>query len=254
MFGIRALLRAARAGAAAWRLWTVGAGAVGVASSLLATPFLPSLTFAAAAAALFVLVRRPPRGAPHARPLARVARHAWQLHASMRKILLRCASSWLAPCLPLRFRAPSAAASAPAAASCRSRPSHRRADAPRARALSASASAAAQALPGLAVRVLLLFRPYRRYLARCFGSAACGAAEAALFAPRKRVLFAHLASLGDDPDVLDLGAGTGVNARLLPTNVKRLTAVEPNPEMVCAYECATGHALACRALSPHARR
>ena len=76
--------------------------------------------------------------------------------------------------------------------------------------------------------------PYQRYLARMFDSAACHAAESAFFASRKRALFAHLSALGDDPAVLDLGAGAGVNARYLPPNVKRITAVEPNQEMVRA--------------------
>ncbi len=82
------------------------------------------------------------------------------------------------------------------------------------------------------MRVLRYLPPYRRYLARVLDSAACHAAESTFHAPRKRALFAHLSALGDDPAVLDIGAGSGVNARYLPPNVKRLTAVEPNHELV----------------------
>jgi hypothetical protein len=77
----------------------------------------------------------------------------------------------------------------------------------------------------------MLLPPYRRYLSACLSSRAATAAEAAFYAPRKRALFARLSALGPNPTVVDLGAGTGVNARYLPTNVTRLTAVEPNPEV-----------------------
>lgn len=87
----------------------------------------------------------------------------------------------------------------------------------------------------MAVRVLRRVPAYRRLQAAMLRSRAWAAADAQFFAPRKRSLFDRLSALGDDPTVVDLGAGAGSNMRLLPPNVKRVLAVEPNPELVRCF-------------------